>query len=70
MFGRVEIPAGRGRRLVVPETAVERIGQLEYATVVGSDGSRHRRLVTTGTATSGGVEVLSGLSAGEEVVLP
>ena len=70
MFGRVEIPAGKGRRLVVPEGAVERIGQLEYATVVGSDGSRHRRMVTTGPATSGGVEVLSGLSAGEEVLLP
>jgi RND family efflux transporter MFP subunit len=70
MFGRVEIPAGRGRRLVVPGRAIERIGQLEYATVVGSDGSHHRRLVTTGPAADGGVEVLSGLAAGEEVVLP
>jgi multidrug efflux pump subunit AcrA (membrane-fusion protein) len=54
----------------VPERAIERIGQLEYATVVGKGGSHHRRLVTTGPAASGGVEVLSGLAAGEEVALP
>jgi membrane fusion protein (multidrug efflux system) len=71
MFGRVWVPAGTGRRLVVPAEAFERIGQLEYATVVGSDGSLHRRLVTTGPeAGPAGVEVLSGLSAGERVALP
>jgi membrane fusion protein (multidrug efflux system) len=71
MFGRVWVPAGTGRRLVAPEEAFERIGQLEYATVVGSDGSPRRRLVTTGPeAGPAGVEVLSGLSAGERVVLP
>jgi RND family efflux transporter MFP subunit len=70
MFGRAEIPAGKGRRLVVPERAIERIGQLEYATVVGKDGAHHRRLVTTGPAARGVVEVLSGLAVGEAVALP
>ena len=71
MFGRVSIPAGRGLRLIVPKRAIERIGQLEYATVVTDDGAAHRRLVTTGTEVSPqDVEVLSGLSAGERVALP
>jgi len=71
MFGRVSIPAGKGRRLLVPAEAVERIGQLEYATVVDGDGSPHRRLVTTGPEVGPGtVEILSGLSAGERVALP
>ena len=39
MFGRVEIPAGEGSWLSVDERAVERIGQLEYVSVVGEDGS-------------------------------
>jgi RND family efflux transporter MFP subunit len=70
MFGRVEIPAGEGVRLRVAGAAIERIGQLEYATVVDSEGVPHRRMVTTGAALGEGhVEVLSGLAAGERVAL-
>jgi len=70
MFGRVSIPAGVGRRLVVPNAAITRIGQLEYVTIVGHDSGHHRRLITTGPAVSAAeVEVLSGLAAGERVVL-
>jgi membrane fusion protein (multidrug efflux system) len=71
MFGRVEVPAGEGSRLSVDERAVERIGQLEYVSVVGEDGSVERRLVTTGVSLGGGrVEVLSGLAVGERAALP
>jgi membrane fusion protein, multidrug efflux system len=71
MFARVAIPAGERRRLLVPDLAVERIGQLEFATVIDSDGSVERRLVTTGEpAGDQAVEVLSGLQAGERVRLP
>ena len=71
MFGRMAVPAGEEVRLVMPRTAVERIGQLEYATVLGDSGHAARRLVTTGPATGDEqVEVLSGLSAGETVALP
>jgi RND family efflux transporter MFP subunit len=70
MFARVAIPAGPLRRLVLPAQAVERIGQLEFVTVV--DGERSaRRLVTTGRALpDGALEILSGLRAGERVRLP
>ncbi|MBW2274957.1 MAG: efflux RND transporter periplasmic adaptor subunit [Deltaproteobacteria bacterium] len=71
MFGRVEIPAGERVRLVVRHEAVERVGQLEYVRVVDGNGRVARRLVTTGPAAlDGGVEVLSGLAAGEQVLLP
>jgi RND family efflux transporter MFP subunit len=71
MFARVAIPAGERRRLLVPATAIERIGQLEFATVVRDGGTAERRVVTTGERTpTGAVEVLSGLTAGERVRVP
>ena len=70
MFGRVEVPAGDVERLLIPATAVSRIGQLEFATAVDAQGRRERRLITTGRFGDGErVEVLSGLAAGERVVV-
>ncbi len=71
MFGRVEIPAGEITRLRVPAAAVEHVGQLELVNVLEPDGQTERRFVTTGGIDEQGrAEVLSGLSAGEQVVLP
>ena len=71
MFGRVEVPAGETDRVVVPRAAIERVGQLEFATVVPADRPAERRLVTTGRAASDTeVEVLSGLAPGERVLRP
>ncbi len=68
MFARVAIPAGERRLLLVPEAAIERVGQLEFATVADAAGHAERRLVTTGERSEGRrVEVLSGLQAGERV---
>jgi RND family efflux transporter MFP subunit len=70
MFGRVFLPAGERSRLLVARSAIERIGQLTFATVVGDDGNVQRRLVTVGRESEGErVEVLSGLAAGETVLL-
>lgn len=70
LFARVAIPAGDRARLVVPASAVERIGQLEFVAVTAPDSRRGRRLVTTGeTDQEGRVEVLSGLRQGERVLL-
>lgn len=70
MFGRVGIPAGTRHRLLVPAAAVERVGQLDFVSVVGPDRTLARRLVTLGPDAGGGrVEVLSGLRAGEMVLL-
>jgi len=68
MFGRVRIPAGIGRRVVVPAGAIERIGQLEYVMVANRDRGLSRRMVTTGAPVDAdSLEILSGLRAGERV---
>jgi hypothetical protein len=69
-FGRVIIPAGKRERLLVPAAAVERIGQLTFVTTVDEERRASRRLVTLGPAIGDDhYEVLSGLRAGENVLL-
>jgi RND family efflux transporter MFP subunit len=71
MFGRVLIPAGEATVLSIPSEAIARVGQLEFAAVVDDRGRVHRRLITTGPPLDGDrTEVLSGLEAGERVVVP
>jgi RND family efflux transporter MFP subunit len=70
MFGRLAIPAGSRRHLCLAESAIERVGQLEFVDVVRSDGTLERRYIKTGQlGMPGRIEVLSGLAMGEEVVL-
>lgn len=70
MFGRVLIPAGERRRLLAPPEAIEEIGQLDFAYVLDDERRIGRRLVTLGPRTADGrIEVLSGLRAGETVLL-
>lgn len=71
MFGRLRIPSGVRRHLCLPIAAIQRLGQLEFVDVVGEDGRTiERRFITTGRFGSPyQVEVLSGLEAGERVVL-
>jgi len=69
MFGRLVLEAGARQRLLVPERALLKVGQLSF--VVLADAERTRRLVVPGGRAAGErIEVLSGLSAGEEVVVP
>jgi multidrug efflux pump subunit AcrA (membrane-fusion protein) len=69
LFGRVWIPAGRRQALQVAREAVVERGQLQGVYVVGQDGIARFRLIRTGALRQGGLEVLSGLSSGEQVVL-
>lgn len=70
LFGRVRIPYGAYEGLIVPTSAVRRVGQLELVEVVGKDGRAMRRFVTLGQCDASISEVLSGVDAGEEVVVP
>ncbi len=72
MFGRLRIPVGTRRHLCMPLAAIQTIGQLQFVDVLEPDGhSLERRLITTGrVGVPGHVEVLSGLNAGDRVVLP
>ncbi len=70
MFGRLLIPAGERRHLCIATDAVVRMGQLEFVDVVLSDGSIERRLIKSGQiGMPGRQEVLSGVEAGEQVIL-
>ncbi len=70
MFGRLRIPAGERRHLCLASEAIVRVGQLEFVDVVLPDGTIERRLIHSGQlGMPGRQEVLSGLQAGERVVL-
>lgn len=70
MYGRLLIPAGQRRHLCLATDAIHRIGQLEFVDVVLEDGTIQRRLIKTGRlGMPGRIEVLSGLEAGDRVVL-
>jgi membrane fusion protein (multidrug efflux system) len=70
MYGRLRIPAGRRRHLCLATAAIERVGQLEFVDVIRKDETLERRFIRTGRlGMPGRIEVLSGLEAGEKVVL-
>ena len=64
-----KLPGPVSPRLLVAESAIVVRGGLEIAWVVGADGRASLRYVRTGSRRDGRVEVLSGLEAGERVVL-
>jgi RND family efflux transporter MFP subunit len=69
LFGRASFTFGTRPVLAVPAAAVTERGQL--ASVFVADGGRARsRFVTLGQRSQDSVEVLSGLSPGEQVIFP
>jgi RND family efflux transporter MFP subunit len=69
LFGRARFSRGLHSALVIPATAVIDHGQMRSVYVVGSDGIAALRYVTLGARREGEIEVLSGLSANERIVL-
>jgi RND family efflux transporter MFP subunit len=76
MFGRLLIPLDEQEVLVIPQTAVRRVGQLDIVEVaeapsVPAGGAEvlRRRVVQLGRQFGDQVEVLSGLRAGENVAV-
>jgi RND family efflux transporter MFP subunit len=68
MFARARFAVGTAERLVVPTGAISARGQLDRV-FVAENGKARLRLVTLGATHDALVEVLSGLDAGERVVL-
>jgi RND family efflux transporter MFP subunit len=68
LFGRAWLPAGRRQALQVAREAVVERGQLQGVYVVGQDDIARFRLIRTGATHQGSVEVVSGLTGGEQVV--
>ena len=69
MFGRAFFPRGEKRALMIPVAALVNRGQLRGIYVVDDAGLVHWRVVTLGRPLGNQVEVLSGLSDGDAVVL-
>jgi membrane fusion protein (multidrug efflux system) len=68
-YVRVQVPAESAAMLLVPATAVSAWGDLERVFVVGPDGRAVLRLVQPGSVRGGDRELLSGVAAGEQVVV-
>jgi RND family efflux transporter MFP subunit len=69
LFGRATFRFGERKTIAAPESAVSSRGQMKWMFVV-DHGVARARIVTLGERQSGMVEVLSGVSAGEQVVAP
>lgn len=68
LFARARLPVGRKEALAVPAGAIVRKGQLTGVYVVDGSGVISYRLIKEGPETGEGIEVLSGLSAGERII--
>jgi len=68
MYGQVLLDIEPHATVLLPVASVMRIGQLESVQVV-RDGRVFRRLVRTVPRHDGQVEILSGLVAGEQVLI-
>ncbi|MBX3462288.1 MAG: efflux RND transporter periplasmic adaptor subunit [Planctomycetes bacterium] len=69
MFGRLHVPLDAVDELRVPARAVQAIGQLDFVQVLAGDRAA-RRYVRLGQQRGDEFEVLSGLAAGEVVLVP
>ncbi|MBZ5593904.1 MAG: efflux RND transporter periplasmic adaptor subunit [Acidobacteriia bacterium] len=69
IFGRARFPLGNRAVLAVPSTAVMERGQLQTV-YVAENGAARMRIVTIGRKRADRAEVLSGLTAGEQVISP
>jgi membrane fusion protein (multidrug efflux system) len=68
MFARVQLLFGTDEVLAVPEAALAPSGQAQYVYIVKDDHAR-RTEVTLGERRDGQVEILTGVSAGDSVVI-
>ena len=69
MFGRLLIPIGQIERIYIPISAVTHVGQLDFV-IVKTDQGAVRRYVRLGQrGPDDRVEVVSGLKAGEQIII-
>jgi multidrug efflux pump subunit AcrA (membrane-fusion protein) len=68
-FGRVRFSSGQKQAITIPRRAITERGQLVSVFVVDESGTARLRLIKTGKAYGDRVEVLTGLSDGERIVV-
>jgi multidrug efflux system membrane fusion protein len=69
LYGKARFPLGSKSVLMVPQAAVLTRGQLTGVYAVDSEGLARFRLVQTGKPVGGRIEILSGLSEGDRIVV-
>lgn len=69
LFGRAQFQLGNRTLLAVPVAAIIEHGQLQSVYVI-ENGLARARLITTGEKSKDRVEILSGLTAGDKLILP
>lgn len=69
LFGRARVPVGRRQAIRVAHSAIVERGQLQGVYVVGQDNIARFRLIRTGEVRQGTIEILSGLTGGEQIIL-
>ena len=69
VYGQAQFARGDRHVIALPVAAVLEQGQVQSVLVV-EDGVARTRLITTGKKQGGWIEVLSGVSGGEQVVSP
>ncbi len=69
MFGRLMLPLEDEQLLLIPANTIQRVGQLTFVQV-RSEGLLARRSVQLGRTFKDQIEILSGLKAGEQVLIP
>jgi multidrug efflux system membrane fusion protein len=68
-FGRASLPMATRKGLLVPRSAIVEQGSLTSVWVVGNDRIVRLRLVKPGREQGATTEILSGLTAGESIVV-
>jgi hypothetical protein len=68
MYGTARLSDELGERLAIPDTAVMRTGERTYAFKAGADNRLTPVLITIGARSDGWIEVIDGLSEGDQVV--
>ena len=68
MFGRLKLEKGMSTTLLLPKSALIERGELASLFVVGGDQTARLRWVRIGRTLEQGVEILSGVDAGERVI--
>lgn len=68
-FARLQLPGPSRRALLVPASAITSVGQMERVFSVSPDNRAALRLVRTGPRIGDKFEILSGVDAGDRIVL-
>jgi RND family efflux transporter MFP subunit len=69
LFARVRFRLGTRDAVVVPAAAVRRIGELSVVDVLAPEARIEPRWIEVGSEADGAIEILTGLAAGERVLL-